>query len=163
MPGLYCNKCGHRNPEGANFCSSCGHVLEISPSSGEETTLTFLPEEQKPEPSEDEIPVDVSDLSEGDALLLVKRGPNAGARFLLDQDRVRAGRHPQSEIFLDDITVSRRHVEFTRSGGTWTIKDAGSLNGTYLNRDRVEESRLASGDEVQIGKFKLIFLSASGG
>lgn len=167
MAALYCNKCGHRNPDGANFCSSCGHVLEVGaqPSrraGGEETTLTFLPDEPPAEAPEEELPVDVSELAEGDALLLVKRGPNAGARFLLDQDRVRAGRHPDSEIFLDDITVSRRHVEFTRSGGAWMIKDAGSLNGTYLNRDRVEESRLASGDEVQIGKFKLVFLSGSG-
>jgi pSer/pThr/pTyr-binding forkhead associated (FHA) protein len=166
LAALYCNKCGHRNPDGANFCSSCGHVLEVGAqanrAAGEETTLTFLPEEPPAEAPDDELPVDVSELAEGDALLLVKRGPNAGARFLLDQDRVRAGRHPDSEIFLDDITVSRRHVEFTRAGGTWTIKDAGSLNGTYLNRDRVEESRLSSGDEVQIGKFKLVFLSGSG-
>ena len=169
MAALYCNKCGHRNPDGANFCSSCGHVLEVGagggrrPSEGEETTLTFIPEEPALEPRDDELAVDVSELSEGDALLLVKRGPNAGARFLLDQDRVRAGRHPDSEIFLDDITVSRRHVEFNRSGTAWTIKDAGSLNGTYVNRDRVEEGRLSSGDEVQIGKFKLVFLSGSGG
>ena len=169
MAALYCNKCGHRNPDGANFCSSCGHVLEVTSagarrsSEGEETTLTFIPEEAAPEPRDDELPIDVSELDEGDALLLVKRGPNAGARFLLDQDRVRAGRHPDSEIFLDDITVSRRHVEFTRSGAGWIIKDAGSLNGTYLNRDRVEEGRLSSGDEVQIGKFKLVFLSGSGG
>ena len=167
MAGLYCNKCGHRNPDGSNFCSSCGHVLEVGAESrraeGEETTLTFLPDEPPADTPDEELAVDVSELAEGDALLLVKRGPNAGARFLLDQDRVRAGRHPDSEIFLDDITVSRRHVEFTRSGGAWTIKDAGSLNGTYLNRDRVEEGRLSSGDEVQIGKFKLVFLSGSGG
>ena len=163
MSPVYCNKCGHQNPDQANFCSSCGHVLEVSAAAGEETTLSFKPEEARADTPDEEIPVDVSELAEGDALLLVKRGPNAGARFLLDQDHVRAGRHPDSEIFLDDITVSRRHVEFRRSGGTWTIKDAGSLNGTYLNRDRVEESALSSGDEVQIGKFKLIFLSASGG
>ena len=169
MAALYCNKCGHRNPDGANFCSSCGHVLEVGaqaarrPGQGDETTQTFLADEPPAEAPEEELAVDVSELAEGDGLLLVKRGPNAGARFLLDQDRVRAGRHPDSEIFLDDITVSRRHVEFTRSGNVWTIKDAGSLNGTYLNRDRVEESRLSSGDEVQIGKFKLVFLSGSGG
>ena len=169
MSALYCNKCGHRNPDGSNFCSSCGHVLEVGAQSGrqssggEETTLTFLPDEPPADTPDDELAIDVSELAEGDALLLVKRGPNAGARFLLDQNRVRAGRHPDSEIFLDDITVSRRHVEFTRSGSSWTIKDAGSLNGTYLNRDRVEEGALASGDEVQIGKFKLVFLSGSGG
>ena len=163
MSPVYCNKCGHQNPDRANFCSSCGHVLEVSLASGEETTLTFMPEESRAEAPDDELSVDVSELAEGDALLLVKRGPNAGARFLLDQDCLRAGRHPDSEVFLDDITVSRRHVEFVRSGVTWAIKDAGSLNGTYLNRDRVEESGLSSGDEVQIGKFKLIFLSSSGG
>lgn len=164
---MFCNNCGHRNPEGSNFCSSCGRVLEVSTaaagSEGEETTVTFLPDEPAPDAVEEDLGADVSELDEGDALLLVKRGPNAGARFLLDSDRVRAGRHPDSEIFLDDITVSRRHVEFARGGGAWTLKDAGSLNGTYLNRDRVDEARLSTGDEVQIGKFKLVFLSAGSG
>jgi pSer/pThr/pTyr-binding forkhead associated (FHA) protein len=96
-------------------------------------------------------------------LLVVKRGPNAGSRFLLDTDLTRVGRHPESEIFLDDITVSRRHAEFVRRDSGYLLRDVGSLNGTYLNRERVEEGALTSGDEVQIGKFKLVFLTGVAG
>ncbi len=98
-------------------------------------------------------------LPHGMALLVVRRGPNAGARFLLDHDVTTSGRHPDSDIFLDDVTVSRRHAEFHREGGTFTVRDVGSLNGTYVNRERVEAATLANGDEVQIGKFRLVFLA----
>ncbi len=98
-------------------------------------------------------------LPPGSALLVVRRGPNAGSRFLLDMDVTTAGRHPESDIFLDDVTVSRRHAEFRREGGTFSVRDVGSLNGTYVNRERVETAMLANGDEVQIGKFRLVFLS----
>ncbi|WP_163572899.1 FHA domain-containing protein [Fodinicola feengrottensis] len=99
-------------------------------------------------------------LPPGSALLVVRRGPNAGSRFLLDTDRhvATAGRHPESDIFLDDVTVSRRHAEFRREQGTFSVRDVGSLNGTYVNRERVEQATLANSDEVQIGKFRLIFL-----
>jgi len=93
-------------------------------------------------------------------VLVVKRGPDTGAKYLLDQDVTRVGRHPESDIFLDDITVSRRHAEFFREDGVYRVRDVGSLNGTYVNRDRIEDTALASGDEVQIGKFKLVFLAA---
>jgi pSer/pThr/pTyr-binding forkhead associated (FHA) protein len=99
-------------------------------------------------------------LPEGSALLLVMRGPNAGSRFRLDADLTTAGRHPDSDIFLDDVTVSRRHAEFYRRGGYFTVRDVGSLNGTYVNRERIEEAQLAGGDEVQIGKFRLLFLTS---
>jgi pSer/pThr/pTyr-binding forkhead associated (FHA) protein len=98
-------------------------------------------------------------LPPGSALLVVRRGPNAGSRFLLDTDVTTAGRHPESDIFLDDVTVSRRHAEFRREGGVFTVRDVGSLNGTYVNRERVESATLANSDEVQIGKFRLVFLS----
>jgi pSer/pThr/pTyr-binding forkhead associated (FHA) protein len=98
-------------------------------------------------------------LPPGTALLVVRRGPNAGARFLLDHDITTSGRHPDSDIFLDDVTVSRRHAEFHRDGATFTVRDVGSLNGTYVNRERVEAATLASGDEVQIGKFRLVLIS----
>jgi hypothetical protein len=98
-------------------------------------------------------------LPHGMALLVVRRGPNAGARFLLDHDVTTSGRHPDSDIFLDDVTVSRRHAEFHREAGTFTVRDVGSLNGTYVNRERVEAATLANGDEVQIGKFRLVFLA----
>ena len=98
-------------------------------------------------------------LPPGTALLVVRRGPNAGARFLLDHDVTTSGRHPDSDIFLDDVTVSRRHAEFHRDGVIFTVRDVGSLNGTYVNRERVEAATLASGDEVQIGKFRLVFIA----
>jgi pSer/pThr/pTyr-binding forkhead associated (FHA) protein len=99
----------------------------------------------------------VEALPTGTALLVVKRGPNAGSRFLLDADVTTAGRHPESDIFLDDVTVSRRHAEFVRRDDGFVVRDVGSLNGTYLNRERIEETALAGGDEVQIGKFRLVF------
>jgi FOG: FHA domain len=100
-----------------------------------------------------------SSLPPGMALLVVRRGPNAGARFLLDRDVTTSGRHPDSDIFLDDVTVSRRHAEFHRGPGGFTVRDVGSLNGTYVNRERVESATLNNGDEVQIGKFRLIFIA----
>ena len=99
----------------------------------------------------------VEALPEGSALLVVQRGPNAGARFLLDADRTTAGREPSSDIFLDDVTVSRRHAEFVRDGDAFRVRDVGSLNGTYVNRDRVDDVPLAAGDEVQIGKYRLTY------
>lgn len=99
-------------------------------------------------------------LPEGAALLVVKRGPNAGARFLLDQDSTTAGRHPDADIFLDDVTVSRRHAEFRRNGESFEVVDVGSLNGTYVNREPRNSEVLSNGDEIQIGKFRLVFISA---
>ncbi len=159
MDGVYCNNCGHRNPTGANFCSSCGAVL---PGSGPDATVTLLPVDAQGESGEEELAVSLSDQPAGAGILVVKRGPNAGARFLLDAPVTRAGRHPESDIFLDDVTVSRRHAEFVNDGtGHHTVRDVGSLNGTYVNRERIEEAILASGDEVQIGKFKLVYLAAA--
>jgi pSer/pThr/pTyr-binding forkhead associated (FHA) protein len=153
---VFCNNCGHRNPAGSNFCSSCGQAL--SHPAEEPTTITFQPID--PGDQSEEQVVTVPDLPEGAGILWVKRGPNAGSKYALDKERVLAGRHPDSDIFLDDITVSRRHAEFVRTSSGYVVRDVGSLNGTYLNRDRIEESPLGNGDEVQIGKFKLVFLSA---
>ncbi|HET7073977.1 MAG TPA: glycogen accumulation regulator GarA [Mycobacterium sp.] len=101
----------------------------------------------------------VEGLPAGSALLVVKRGPNAGSRFLLDQATTSAGRHPDSDIFLDDVTVSRRHAEFRLENNEFHVVDVGSLNGTYVNREPVDSAVLANGDEVQIGKFRLVFLT----
>jgi hypothetical protein len=109
-------------------------------------------------PDADVVPHRMSPLPPGMALLAVRRGPNAGARFLLDHDVTTSGRHPDSDIFLDDVTVSRRHAEFHREGGVFMVRDVGSLNGTYVNRERVESATLSNGDEVQIGKFRLVFV-----
>ena len=111
-------------------------------------------------------PVDagtLTSLQPGTALLRVDHGPNAGSRFLLDADLTTVGRHPSSDIFLDDVTVSRRHAEFAREGSTFVVRDVGSLNGTYLNRERIDAAALAGGDEVQIGKYRLVFLLGSRG
>ena len=105
----------------------------------------------------------VEALRPGTALLVVLRGPNTGARFLLDDDEVMSGRHPESDIFLDDVTVSRKHAVFRRTPAGFVVRDVGSLNGTYVNRERIEEVPLHSGDEVQIGKFRLLFLMRSAG
>ena len=101
----------------------------------------------------------VERLSAGTALLVVKRGPNAGSRFLLDQATTSAGRHPDSDIFLDDVTVSRRHAEFRLGDNDFQVVDVGSLNGTYVNRDRIDRVQLNDGDEVQVGKYRLVFFS----
>jgi pSer/pThr/pTyr-binding forkhead associated (FHA) protein len=118
--------------------------------------VSFSPTELEDDTSEPG-PLPQSELESGQALLVVQRGPNAGSKFLIDKDVTTAGRHPESDIFLDDVTVSRRHAEFRRSDGKFSIHDVGSLNGTYVNRQRVDSTELSSGDELQIGKFKLTF------
>ena len=110
--------------------------------------------------SADQATVDA--LRTGTALLVVLRGPNTGARFLLDDDEVNSGRHPDSDIFLDDVTVSRKHASFRREGDRFLVRDVGSLNGTYVNRQRIDEATLHTGDEVQIGKFRLVFYAGTG-
>jgi len=147
---VYCTNCGHRNPDDARYCAKCGHPLQ------EETTATFNVIETEEETGED-VSLPVHDLKKGQALLVVRRGPNAGSNFVLDKDLTTAGRHPESDIFLDDVTVSRRHAEIRRRDDKFYVQDKGSLNGTYVNRQRVDETPLASGDELQIGKFKLVF------
>ncbi len=105
--------------------------------------------------AEDQATVD--SLRPGTALLMVLRGPNTGARFLLDDEEVGSGRHPESDIFLDDVTVSRRHAVFVRDEQGYRLRDVGSLNGSYVNRERIDETLLQAGDEVQIGKFRLMY------
>lgn len=102
----------------------------------------------------------ISALPSGSALLIVRRGPNSGARFLLDADVTTVGRHPNADIFLDDVTVSRRHAEFLRSGRTFQVKDLGSLNGTYFDGERIDQAVLTDGSEVQVGKFRLTFYAS---
>jgi pSer/pThr/pTyr-binding forkhead associated (FHA) protein len=159
MADVFCNNCGHRNPLGSNFCSSCGAVLETQ--DAEHTTITFHPTTPT-DPTDDEVSVELDEVPEEIAVLVVKRGPQAGSRFALDSALTTAGRHPESDIFLDDITVSRRHAEIERRGEGYVVRDVGSLNGTYLNRERIEEAALENGDEVQIGKFKLVFFLGTG-
>jgi pSer/pThr/pTyr-binding forkhead associated (FHA) protein len=156
---VFCPNCGHRNPAGVNFCSSCGAALV---SVAHDTSVSTAPVEDLGDPQDDDATVGLLELPRGVGMLVVKRGPDVGVRFPLEADIVQAGRHPDSGIFLDDITVSRRHAEFVTRDKVTTVRDVGSLNGTYVNRQRIDEARLSSGDEVQIGKFKLLFLVASG-
>jgi ribosomal protein L40E len=169
MATVFCTNCGQENPEEARFCARCGSALTrpgdpIEPErTGFETTSTISLtgiEALEDHPDEDGFAAEaaVEALPPDAALLVVKRGPNAGSRFLLDKDLTTAGRHPESDIFLDDVTVSRRHAEFERSVEGFVVRDVGSLNGTYLNRERIDEAPLTGGDEVQIGKFRLVFL-----
>lgn len=153
---MFCTNCGHRNPEGSNFCASCGNAL-ADPDHGDHQTVTFMAGDLETELDE-EIHVSPEELEGGRGVLIVKRGPNAGSKFFLDSDSTAIGRHPDSDIFLDDITVSRQHAEIRRADH-FELHDVGSLNGTYVNRERVEEADLRSGDEIQIGKFKLVFLT----
>jgi pSer/pThr/pTyr-binding forkhead associated (FHA) protein len=155
---VFCHQCGHRNPPGANFCSSCGAVLDPA---GEDTTIRLMAVESTGEITDEELTVTLDELPEGTGMLVVKRGPNAGSKFVLDASVTRAGRHPNSEIFLDDITVSRRHAEIVRDASGYRVRDVGSLNGTYLNRERIDEASIGNGDELQIGKFKLVFFGSS--
>ena len=180
MSRVYCGRCGRPNPDGARFCSNCGAQLAapVPPGAGmpsgpggtggfparpgETTSTISLGRAEEADLGEDLFPDSEAfgALPPGSALLLVMRGPNAGSRFRLDGDLTTAGRHPDSDIFLDDVTVSRRHAEFYRHGARFTVRDVGSLNGTYVNRERIEEAELVGGDEVQIGKFRLLFLTS---
>lgn len=153
MADVFCNNCGHRNSGGSNFCSSCGQSLARA--SSEPTTVT-IQLDQIPTASDTEVEL----ASAEDAVLIATRGPNAGSRFSLRDDVTTIGRHPESDIFLDDITVSRRHVEIRREADGHTVEDVGSLNGTYLNRRRIDaRTPLTNGDEIQIGLFKLVFVT----
>src|ERR671938_187273 len=153
---MFCTQCGTRNPEGARFCANCGAALYAADETP--TTTINLTSQEVENDVESDVAAPVEELREGTAMLVVRRGPNAGSRFLLDKEVVTAGRHPESDIFLDDITVSRRHAEIRRGrGGEFTVHDVRSLNRTHLNRERVEDGSLTNGAELQIGKFKLVF------
>jgi hypothetical protein len=152
---VHCPECGFQNPEAANYCSKCGALL-IRDEQGEHTTMTFTPEEE----AEDEgLSLDGLRIA-GPALVVRAGGGRAGETFALMHDRTSLGRAPECEVFLDDVTVSRRHSVITRGPDGFTLHDEGSLNGTYVNRRRVESAKLEDGDEVQIGKYKLTFLES---
>jgi pSer/pThr/pTyr-binding forkhead associated (FHA) protein len=152
---VFCTNCGHRNQAGANFCSACGSPLPKPPD--DPTTITFQVDDPSTEAADDDISFDLSDMPPDGGLLVVVRGPIAGARLALSKDVTTAGRHPESDLFLDDVTVSRRHAEIVRTTDGFRVRDVGSLNGTYLNRERVDEAALTNGDEIQIGRYKLAF------
>jgi pSer/pThr/pTyr-binding forkhead associated (FHA) protein len=147
------------------------HESEHPSSSSSDRTTVHLPGVEEPElrekafegepplPSEDQATIEA--LRPGTALLVVLRGPNTGARFLLDAQEITVGRNPDSDIFLDDVTVSRKHAVFRREGDGYAVADVGSLNGSYVNRERIDQATLVTGDEVQIGKFRLVYYGAA--
>ncbi len=166
----FCTQCGHENPADAKFCSQCGSRLVTAPAAETPSDVTSTMALQREDVDREDVgdlgPADqaaVDALPAGSALLAVLRGPTAGSRFLLDTDVVKAGRHPDSDIFLDDVTVSRRHAEFRRTPEGYVVADVGSLNGTYVNRDRIDEVLLKNGDEVQVGKYRLVYYASQHG
>jgi hypothetical protein len=149
---VHCSECGFVNPEGANYCQKCGALLELD-GSGEPATATYRIGE-----TGDFIPIDIGAVITNSAALVIRAGGGrAGESFAVDGERMTIGRRPDSEIFLDDITVSRDHALLVHRGSEWYIDDCGSLNGTYVNRERIDSQRLADGDELQVGKYKLTF------
>jgi pSer/pThr/pTyr-binding forkhead associated (FHA) protein len=162
----FCTQCGHQNPEDSRFCSNCGAPLRGSGGGGDATSTISISGIEALEGERHAAELSAADqaavdaLPPGSALLVVQRGPNSGSRFLLDAEVTTAGRHPESDIFLDDVTVSRRHAEFRRRGDEFVVRDVGSLNGTYVNRERIDEAVLTGGDEVQIGKYRLVYFAS---
>jgi hypothetical protein len=167
-----CRKCGHDNAAGANFCSSCGTPLtgERGASAAgdrlrrdqlEDTTVSLSLVEDR-EALAAELGDVLDQLPEGTGMLVVRRGPNAGSTFALDKAETTVGRHPDSDIFLDDVTVSRRHAVLSRTDGGYRVADVGSLNGTYVDHERVEQAELTDMQELQVGRFVLTFVVGTG-
>ena len=149
MSHVYCSECGFQNPEVANYCARCGSLLREE--SSDETTQSFTPEEEADLEARRDI--------EGPALVIRSGGGRTGEHFALEQERTTIGRSPDCDIFLDDVTVSRRHAVALKQGDAFVIEDQGSLNGTFLNRRRIESAELSDDDELQIGKYRLVFFA----
>jgi FHA domain len=157
---LHCTECGFVNDEGANYCQRCGALLSRGEGAGGEgggvgdpTTATYRIDE-----AGELVPVEMGEVTaHGPALVIRAGGGRVGESFAVERERTSIGRRPDAEVFLDDVTVSRDHALLIRRGDQWHLDDCGSLNGTYVNRSRIESQRLEEGDEVQIGKYKLTF------
>jgi pSer/pThr/pTyr-binding forkhead associated (FHA) protein len=150
MSHIYCQECGFQNPESANYCSRCGALLH-TPEPAEQTQ-SFSAAEVDPFDTLDDIGL------KGPALVVRSGGGRAGESFVPQGERTLIGRSPDCAIFLDDVTVSRRHAVLVERDGRWFVEDQGSLNGTFVNRERVESAELSDGDELQVGKYRLTFL-----
>lgn len=149
---MKCPKCGSENDVNAKICDQCGVSLTRKSAVETTTTMTPIPE------TEEEL-AEVKPLADEKRVLVIKKGPNSGARYRLEQGKILLGRDPQSDIFLNDITVSRKHAEINITPTKATVQDMGSLNGTYVNNSRIEQLVLKNGDVLQIGKFKLVYLA----
>jgi hypothetical protein len=152
---VHCHECGFVNPEGANYCQKCGAYLARPEGGQHPTTMTYQVDDEG-----EMKPVDIEEVvhQKGAALVIRSGGGRAGESFTVEGDRLSIGRTPEAEIFLDDVTVSRNHALVVRRRDGLYIDDLGSLNGTYVNRQRIESHQLADGDEIQVGKYKLSFL-----
>jgi hypothetical protein len=152
---LHCAECGFVNPEGANYCQKCGALMDHDAGGDDATTATYRVGE-----TGDFIPVDIEEVTHDTAALVIRAGGGrAGESFPVEGERMTIGRRPDSAVFLDDITVSRDHALLVKRGSEWYLDDCGSLNGTYVNRTRIDSQVLADGDELQVGKYKLAFRS----
>ncbi len=151
MSHVYCSECGFQNPEAANYCSRCGALLERGDAASE-TTQSFTADEVADHEH------DLVDGLEGPALVVRAGGGRAGETFHPAGERTRIGRSPDCEIFLDDVTVSRNHAALVERGGAFYVEDGGSLNGTFVNRHRIDSARLENGDELQVGKYRMTFV-----
>ena len=154
MSFVYCPECGFQNPEAANYCSKCGALL-VTDEGGAETTQSYTPEDTADEDGPlEELTAD------GPALVVRSGGGRAGEHFIPQGERTTIGRSPDCDVFLDDVTVSRKHAVLVQADGTFSIEDLGSLNGTFVNRKRIDSATaLESGDEVQIGKYRMSYIS----
>ena len=151
MSHVYCSECGFLNPEAANYCSRCGALLEKGDAASEATQSFFAEEVEGHEPG-------LLEGLEGPALVVRSGGGRAGETFLPAGERTRIGRSPDCEIFLDDVTVSRNHAVLVERDGAFYVEDLGSLNGTFVNRHRIDTVQLENGDELQVGKYRLTFV-----
>jgi pSer/pThr/pTyr-binding forkhead associated (FHA) protein len=151
---VHCPECGFAGDEGANYCQRCGALLAHGEgTSGEPVTATYRIDDEG-----DLVPVELGEVTaHGPALVIRTGGGRAGESFPVDRERMSIGRRPDSDVFLDDVTVSRDHALLVRRGDHWYLDDCGSLNGTYVNRSRIDSHRLEEGDELQIGKYKLTY------
>ena len=157
MSAVHCPECGFANPEGANYCQKCGAYLAGPKEEGEDpTTMTYRVDE-----TGDMQPVAIDDVVEesGAALVIRAGGGRVGQSFPMQGEKMTIGRSPETDVFLDDVTVSRDHAQLVRRSGDWYLDDSGSLNGTYVNRRRIDSHRLEDGDELQVGKYKLTYLA----
>lgn len=159
MSYVFCNKCGHRNPPTSSFCSACGAVLDFL----DDRTITLAKVDplQDAPGIQDDVVVDLGDIEKGTAILVIRGGEEEGSYFVLSKSVTSVGRAESADINFDDITVSRQHSEIMRNDGKYVVRDAGSLNGTYVNQHRVDVTELRQGDELQIGKFRLVFLESA--
>jgi FHA domain/zinc-ribbon domain len=149
---VYCSECGFQNPEAANYCSRCGALLQKGEAPAE-TTQTFAPEDVAELGGHDDLGL------EGPALVVRAGGGRAGESFRPAGDRTRIGRSPDCEVFLDDVTVSRNHAVLVHENGEYVVEDQGSLNGTFVNRKRIDRAPLHEGDELQVGKYRMTFIA----